>query len=251
MPNLLLHLAYDGTDFNGYQIQANGRTVQGELERALSLLHDHPVRVAAAGRTDSGVHATGQCVTFASDHRSLGVDDMPAAINSRLPADVRVLAAREVPEGFHARFDARARHYRYYLLPSRATLPHLRRYVWRVAPGVDPHRMGRDAAAFVGTHDFTTFAARAEERSSMERSVHYADLTVEERLFVFAIGADGFLWRMVRSMVGTLVEREMARLRGDDPGPPMDELLRARDRSRAGTTAPAWGLFLHRVDYDL
>jgi tRNA pseudouridine38-40 synthase len=247
---ILVRVAYDGTGFAGYQSQKRDRTVQGVLERALADLHGHPVATVAAGRTDAGVHATGQYVSFVSDHDGIPIAQFGAAIMSRLPGDVTILGAWVVPEGFHARFDARSRHYRYRIALARVLPPHRRLYVWRVPDPLDVDRINRDAAALIGEHDFTTFASRREERQTMVRRVLYAEMTRRADDLEFAVGANGFLWRMVRSLVGTLVERERLRLRGEEPELSMGQLLEAKDRSLAGTTAPAIGLFLHDVEYE-
>jgi len=247
---ILIRLAYDGTAFAGYQRQRSDRTVQQVLEDALAELHGHPVGTHAAGRTDSGVHATGQYVSFDSDRASIGLPSFPPAINSFLPHDVRVIAAREVPSGFHARFDARKRHYRYRLVAGEYTLPHQRGFTWRIPEMPDVDRLNLDAAAVVGTHDFTTFAARRKDQGSMVRTVHYAHWSARGDEVEFAIGADGFLWHMVRSIVGTMIDRERRRLRGDAPIETVRELLERRDRSVSGATAPAWGLYLHDVEYE-
>jgi tRNA pseudouridine38-40 synthase len=247
---ILARVAYDGTDFAGYQSQKRERTVQSVLEKALAELHGHPVPTVVAGRTDAGVHATGQYVSFVSDHDGIPVDQFGAAIMSRLPRDVTILATRVVPEGFHARFDAKSRHYRYHIALARVLPPHRRLYVWRVPDPLEVDRINRDAAALVGEHDFTTFASRRADQRTMVRRVLYADMTRRGDELEFAIGANGFLWRMVRSLVGTLVARERLRLRGEEPPLSMARLLEARDRSLAGTTAPATGLFLHDVEYE-
>ena len=175
MRRVLIRVSYDGTGFAGYQRQRTERTVQGVLEDALQQLHGHPVGTIAAGRTDAGVHATGQYVAFDTDRMTIGMSEMPAAINSRLPVEVRVLSAREVAPAFHARFDACLRHYRYRLVAGTYTLPHLRAYAWRVREMPDVDRLNADAAAFVGCHDFSTFAARRDSEAHMVRTVRYAD----------------------------------------------------------------------------
>lgn len=250
MRRVLIRVAYDGTGFAGYQRQVTERTVQAVLEDALHALHEHPVATIAAGRTDAGVHATGQYVAFDTDRMTISMREMPAAINSRLPVDVRVMSAREVASAFHPRFDARLRHYRYRLVVGTHTLPHLRAYAWRVREMPDVDRLNADAAAFVGTHDFTTFAARRKDQTSMVRTVRYSHWRRSGEHLEYAIGADGFLWHMVRSIVGTLVERERLQLRGKPPEETIGTLLAMGERRRAGTTAPAWGLFLHDVEYE-
>jgi tRNA pseudouridine38-40 synthase len=256
---ILLRVAYDGSDFAGYQIQNARRTVQGVLESALQRLHGHPVRTVCAGRTDAGVHAVGQYVSFETDHRGIATDRFAPAINSHLPADVTVTGSWSVPEGFHAQYDARLRHYRYYLYAAESILPHRRRFAWRIPEMPDLDRLNADAAVLVGVHDFRIFAARLEDHRSTVREVRYAVFRSQGDTLVFAIGATGFLRRMVRSIVGTLIERERLRLRGGASLYPLTDLLSSGGGSKgggskgggskAGTTAPPWGLFLHDVEY--
>jgi tRNA pseudouridine38-40 synthase len=242
--NILLDIAYDGTNFVGWQVQSAGRTVQGELERALSAIHGHRVVLHAAGRTDSGVHARGQCASFESDHPSIPAEKFREAINTQLPLDVRVMRSREVPASFHARFDATEREYRYYLIHAPIVPPHLADYCVRVKRAPNLAAWNRMAAALVGEQDFSTFASPSDSVEHHVRRVYAAGFFPEGELIVFRITANGFLWKMVRSIVGTILEM--------DP-PDVDsfrEILHARDRSRAGTTAPARGLFLHRIRYE-
>ncbi|TVR69390.1 MAG: tRNA pseudouridine(38-40) synthase TruA [Spirochaetaceae bacterium] len=248
---ILIRLAYDGSDFAGYQIQRRERTVQGELEAALERIHNHPIHTVCAGRTDAGVHAVGQYVSFESDHRGIPPESFAPALNSVLPRDISVLSSRRVPEGFHARYDARQRHYRYYLYVSPVVLPHRRRYAWRIPEMPLLDRLNADAAALVGCHDFRTFATVGEETGSTVRDLQYARFTGRSETIQFEIGASGFLRRMVRSILGTLIERERLRLRGEPVTGTMEDLVSGRRRDAAGTTAPAWGLFLHDVDYDV
>lgn len=247
MPRYLLRVAYDGTDFAGYQRQSSERTVQAALETALAAIWSQALATTAAGRTDAGVHATGQYVSFLAPDRRVPTERIAAAINTHLPDDVRITAARTVDDSFHARYDARMRHYRYHLASVPVLEPHRRRYVWRVRDDLDFRRMQSDAAVLEGAHDFATFAA-AGAADDCVRQVTYAHFVQRDDQMVFAIGANGFLWKMVRSIVGTLVERETARLRGQRCAP-MAQVLGAADRSLAGTTAPPHGLFLYEVDY--
>lgn len=248
---ILICLAYDGTDFAGYQVQRGVRTVQGVLEAALAQLHGHPVGTICAGRTDAGVHALGQYVSFETDHGGIPPVSFAPALNSVLPPDLSVLHSRRVPAGFHARYDARQRHYRYYLYVSPVILPHRRRYAWRIPEMPDRERLNREASALVGSHDFRVFATAGEEQGSTVRELRYARFVHHEDTLVFEIGASGFLRRMVRSILGTLMERERMRLRAVPVEGTMEDLLASGRREAAGTTAPPWGLFLHHVDYDL
>ncbi|WP_103680203.1 tRNA pseudouridine(38-40) synthase TruA [Alkalispirochaeta sphaeroplastigenens] len=248
---ILLRVAYDGTHFCGYQIQRSDRTVQGELEAALERLLGEPVRTVCAGRTDTGVHALGQYVSFSAPSSRIEPVSFAPALNSILPDDVSVVSSRLVPDDFHAQYSARQRHYRYYLYAAPVILPHRRRYAWRIPQFPSLARMNRDAEALVGTRDFSAFAMLGGEQRSTVRTVSYARFQPDrDEGLEFCIGATGFLRRMVRSIVGTLVERERLRLRGQEVTTPLEEILARGDRRGAGTTAPPWGLFLYDVDYD-
>lgn len=241
-----LTLAYDGTDYSGWQVQANARTVQGVIEEALERMHGHPVRIQGAGRTDSGVHATGQVGSFQTDLDSIAAERWQAALNSYLPRDIRVLQSGEAPAGFNAKSSALARAYGYYLFPGAAVPPHLCRYCWRVGrrPAVD--RLNRLASVFVGTHDFTTFAAAGDPSRSKVRRVDASAFHPEGALLVYRVTASSFVWKMVRSLVGTMVEYEAC---GRSPAD-LAGALEGRRRELAGPSAPAWGLFLEKVLYD-
>lgn len=241
-------VAYDGTDFAGWQIQDAQRTVQGVLEAALARMHGQRVRVTAAGRTDAGVHALGQVASFRTGIDSLTPAVLPRAVNSFLPDDVRVVDAAGADDGFDARRSARLRVYRYQLLPGRQ-LPHLRRYTLWVRRALRLEALNRMAAAIVGEHDFTAFAAAGASGAAVRR-VEQASFFAEGPLIVFRIAARSFLWKMVRRLVGAMLALEAAS--GADAGGArarMAELLARPDRERIGQTAPAWGLFLDRVWY--
>jgi tRNA pseudouridine38-40 synthase len=243
--NLKVVLAYDGTDFCGWQIQRRERTVQGVVEEALQRLHDRPVRVRAAGRTDSGVHAHGQVISFDSDS-TIPDERVAKAINSRLPRDVRAIHASPVSEDFHARYSARRRIYKYYILPAECSHPFSRRYCLTVKRKLDLQRLNGFASRIAGLHDFTTFAASGDTSESMIREVFSSAFYVEGDFIVFRIEGNAFLWRMVRSLVGTMLSLDA------DGKPPaaLSEAISARDRQFAGETAPAKGLSLYEVVYD-
>jgi len=241
--NLVLTLSYDGTDFNGWQIQASGRTVQGVLEHALHKRHSVLTPVIPAGRTDAGVHAVGQRAGFRSPIDSIPVERYPAAINSLLPRDVRVTDCREVAADFHARYDVISREYRYYILPAAIADPCSNRYAWGLSECLDLRQMNRLAGMVVGEHDYAGFAVRTAEVKSTVRHVFSAGFFPEGRFVVFRIVATGFLWRMVRSLVGSIVT--MHKEQSDI----FVETLRSGVRPISLESAPAQGLFFHRVRY--
>lgn len=243
--NLRVTLAYDGTDFCGWQVQASDRTVQGTVEEALSDLHGEPVRVRAAGRTDSGVHARGQVISFGSDS-SIPTEVFSRAMNSRLPRDVRVVSCVEAPEGFHARYSARRREYKYYLEPAEYSDPFSRRFALTLKSCPPVRTLNACARKLVGTHDFTTFSAAGDQSASRTRTISSASFYPEGRFIVFRIVGNAFLWKMVRSIVGTVLEV----CKQPNPEELFADRMEARDRRRAGTTAPAKGLFLAKVCYD-
>jgi tRNA pseudouridine38-40 synthase len=250
MPPFRITLAYDGTDFSGWQRQAEGapspaRTVQGVLEAALGrLANGSRVAVAGAGRTDTGVHAVGQVASFELD-RDLPAEALQRALNALLPADVRVLAASVAPSGFHARKSARSKHYRYLLDTAAAQLPTRRRLAGH-RPGPLDHEAVRQAAAlYLGRHDFASVASSGSSVKTSVRTITRSEVAFEEDTMVYDVEADGFLRKMVRSLVGGLVAAGRGALTVDA----LQAALAARDRARWPPPAPACGLTLIRVDY--
>ncbi len=247
MPNILLDLEYDGTDFLGSQIQASGRTVQGELERALHRLTGQETRVILAGRTDSGVHARGQRANFHTS-RTWPPEVWVRALNAVLPPDLAVLRAQEVPETFHARFDARRRVYQYTLYNAPLRSPLARRFAWHVPEPLDVAVMAAGLEMLVGEHDLASFAGSAESPRPRRtvRRIEQAVLNGRPPWLVIEIAAESFLRHMVRNIVGQLVllgqgHCDLAEFRA---------ILEARDRRRAGPPAPPHGLCLVRVEYE-
>jgi len=244
--NIRLVLAYDGTDFEGWQVQSRGRTVQGVLEEALLRMHGHPVRVLAAGRTDSGVHATGQVASFRTDIASIPGRRFSDAVNAYLPRDVRVLCSDEVAWEFHARRSARQRVYRYYTVCGPVLLPHLRAYRHWMRRSPDLARLNEMAAVLVGEHDFTCFSAEGDANHSKMRRVDVSAFHREGDTLVYTIAATSFLWKMVRTIMGTLFLLEEQGMGARE----LRLIMEAGSRANAGATAPAKGLFLERVVYD-
>ena len=261
MRTLKLTLSYDGTRLVEWQRQAEGESVQGVLEDALARFEGAPVTVHGAGRTDAGVHALGQVasveVSFAHDAATL-----TRALNAQLPGDVRVLSVDEAAPGFHARFSARSKRYRYCIRNGAVASPFERAYVWHVPQPLDVDAMQQAASRLLGRHDFSTFRSTGTDVPDAVRTLHTSDVALSTAtttpsasrcsvgdggsLLTYEVSGDGFLRHMVRAIVGTLVEVG----RGWRDPAQMDALLQARDRARAGATAPPHGLFLVRVDYD-
>jgi tRNA pseudouridine38-40 synthase len=234
---------YDGTDFLGFQIQAQGRTVQGEIEGALEKVTRKATRVVGAGRTDRGVHARGQVIGFDMEWRH-GVSDLRRALNAVLAADVAIVALGLAPEGFHPRFDATSRTYRYTVLNLPGRSPLARRTAWQVGHRLDMQQMVDASRSLVGTHDFAAFGRPPQGKNTV-RIVQRAAWQEKWPFFTFDIQANAFLYRMVRSIVGMLVllgagQTSMEEFRA---------LLEDGDRSQIRLLAPAQGLCLMRVDY--
>jgi tRNA pseudouridine38-40 synthase len=248
MRALKLTVAYDGTEYSGWQVQPGQRTLQSTLERAFKRITGQPVRVVASGRTDAGVHALGQVVSCSIDSR-LDADQLHRALNANLPPDVRILRVVHAPDGFHAIRDALRKRYRYVIQDGSIPDVFRRRYCWFLPERLDHCAMHRAAQSLVGTHDFSSFEASGAERASSVRTVLQLAVTRGElglgSLLSIEIEADGFLYNMVRNIVGTLVDVG----RGSQPEHWPAQVLAARDRRQAGRTAPARGLFLVRVDY--
>jgi tRNA pseudouridine38-40 synthase len=245
MQTFKLTLAYDGTGLVGWQRQATGTSVQGLIEDVLSELDARHVAVTGAGRTDAGVHARGQVASVALA-RAIDSRTLVRAINAKLPETVRVLDAVEIETDFHARFDARAKTYHYRIWNAEVLSPFERSYVWHIRSPLDADAMSAAASLLVGQHDFGAFRGSVAEPSDAQRTVFVSRIRTDQTpLITYEISGDGFLRHMVRSIVGTLVEVGSGRQRAEWVG----EVLRSRDRARAGRTAPASGLVLMNVSY--
>lgn len=248
MPSYKLTLAYDGSEFVGWQRQAQGLSIQGLLEDALSPLEGNPVCVTGAGRTDAGVHALGQTASVTLQHSTDPRTVMRAA-NARLPASIRVLDARLVGATFNARSDARWKTYRYRIWNGEVLSPFERGRVWHVpSPVLDVEAMAAAARSFVGLQDFTAFRSAGSDARTSTRAISSSSVRrrLGGQLVLFQIVGTGFLRHMVRSMAGTLVEIG----RGRHSAAWVRDVLTSRDRALAGPTAPPEGLFLVSVEYE-
>lgn len=248
MPLYRATLAYDGSDFEGWQLQSAARparTVQGTVEEALArLCGGRPVRVHAAGRTDAGVHALGQVISFELP-RELEPAALARALNGLLPRDVRVLAAGLAPPGFHARRSATGKLYRYELDTGRVQLPQRRRFAGHAPGALDAAAVGAAAALFVGRHDFASLMSSGSGVRGTVRTITRSEVRLDASGLVYEVEADGFLRKMVRSLVGGL----LAAGRGERSVEALARALAARDRRAWPPPAEARGLTLVRVDY--
>ena len=246
-----LIIAYDGTGYEGWQVQKTGTGVQEIVEQALAKLFPGKPRLHGSSRTDTGVHALGMVAHFEipgaeSDRRGMSPQKLALALNAWLPQDVRVLSASRAPEKFHARFDAKGKQYRYFVWNHGAMNPLLRHSAWHVTRPLDLKAMRAAAPQFVGRHDFKSFAGtRNYEMESTVRKLTRCDIKKSGKLLTFIIEGDGFLYKMCRGIVGTIVQIGLGKFPSDE----IKRMLAKKDRRMAGMTAPAHGLVLWKVFY--
>lgn len=271
MQNWRLVVSYEGTDFHGWQVQPGERTIQGELQSALARVVGEAPLPQGSGRTDAGVHALAQVASFPLQAR-IPAANLLRALNRTLPGSIRILSAQVVPATFHARHSAVAKTYEYRVLPiepaaAQICPPFLSRYVYPYSWRVQLDALNSAAAAFIGEHDFRSFAATdpdlctrtasanevgsaCPEVRSTVRIIHssaWHEQTIDDfQLLVYRVRGNGFLHHMVRNLVGTILDVARGYMRLDE----IPAILAAQDRSKAGPTAPARGLFLHSVEYD-
>lgn len=249
--NYKLLIQYDGTDFHGWQVQANARTIQGELERVIGMLEDAPVKVAGSGRTDAGVHAEGQ-VANVRMRRAFLPDKLQNAINGNLWRDIRILKVEKAPDEFHARFSAKNKTYVYRIVNAPVMSPFWRRYAFHEPRPLDVGRMREASRLLLGEHDWTAFSSAQAEGEIRVRTV--TDCVIDSRwdaragaaVIEFYISANGFLRYMVRSIMGTILEIG----RGERDFDTIQAAIVGGDRRLAGATAPALGLTLLKVEYN-
>jgi tRNA pseudouridine38-40 synthase len=250
MRNLKVTLSYDGAEFSGWQVQPDVSTVQGTLASAIGRITGEKVLPQGSGRTDAGVHALAQVMTFVTES-SVPTGNFLKALNDILPASVRVLDVEEAAPEFHARHSAKAKTYRYRIYRESICPPFLARYVWHFPYRLAEEEMGRAAALVVGEHDFTSFAAvdpergRDEAPASNVRKIFSSAWQRTGDELVYTVRGSGFLHHMVRNLVGTFILVGKGTLQVED----VTRILKARNRSAAGATAPPSGLYLVNVEY--
>lgn len=244
MRTIRLTIEYDGTDYAGWQIQPNGLAVQEVVENALAKVLGEHVRLASSGRTDAGVHARGMVAHFVT-LRDLPLAAFREGTNQHLPPDVAIREAMEAPSGFHARFSARGKWYRYTLYRGEVRSPLAGRTSWHIRSPLDAEAMAAAARCFVGTHDFAAFRSSSCEARTTVREIFSVELVHAGELLHIDVRGGGFLKNMVRVMVGTLVEIGLGRRPAGD----VERLLQGGARRLSGRTAPARGLCLMEVWY--
>lgn len=254
--NVLIKIEYDGTDFRGWQIQPDCRTVQGEIEHVLKYIAGHDVHIHGTSRTDAGVHALGQCATFDWDS-NMPVGKLPEVMNRRFgaggegrsgaPGDIRILSAEVMPDDFHARYSCKGKTYRYIIDKTGDIFVRNRAFQYPGASELDTEEMRKAAACIVGTHDFKCFeTAGGTPRESTVRTVSRLDISEDENSIVIEISGDGFLYNMVRIITGTLVEVGAGKRSSSElPG-----IIESRSRANAGFTAPPQGLYLKEIYFE-
>ena len=246
MKNVRLVLMYEGTRYFGFAEQADVPTVSGEIKRSLKSLLQEEVSIIGASRTDRGVHALGQVVNFMTGSK-IRTESFSGALNFYLPGDIRVLKAEEVPDDFHSRFMARGKEYCYSIFMGGQIPFNLRRFAYHSHRDLEIERMRDAAARLVGEHDFSSFAQEIIGRPI--RRISSIEITekpaIMGRFLEFRFIGNGFLYKMIRAIMGTLIETGLNKRTPDE----VEEILKARDRKRAGVTAPAHGLCLVGVNY--
>ena len=254
--NVLIKIEYDGTDFSGWQIQPKARTVQGEIEHVLKYIAGEDVHIHGTSRTDAGVHALGQCASF-EWNSNMPVEKLPEVMNRRFgaggegrsgaPGDIRIVSVEVMPDDFHARYSCKGKTYRYVIDKTGDIFVRKRAFQYPGAADLDVEAMRKAAAHIAGKHDFKCFeTSGGTPRESTVRTVSALDIAEDENSIIFEITGDGFLYNMVRIIIGTLVEVGCGKKSSDDlPG-----IIESRDRANAGFTAPPQGLYLKEIYFE-
>lgn len=245
MDTYCLVVQYDGTDYAGFQFQPNQRTIQGELERALAKLAPQNISIVGAGRTDAGVHSEGQTISFRDPHLTVPVERLPYALNALLPSDIRVIQSRLEGPDFHARYSALEKTYRYQIYEGGFPNVFWQRYAYWTREPLDWASMEHCAQLFIGRLDFAAFAASGSSVKTTVRTMRKVECNYAKALKTISFTADGFLYNMVRNLVGTLVDVGRGKLTLED----VQTILESRDRRLASATIAPHGLVLENVKY--
>lgn len=237
-------IAYDGTAYSGWQRQNNAKSIQAVIEKELSLLLKTSITIHASGRTDAGVHAYGQCASFKA-RALMPVDKLKFALSNRMPEDISIVDIKEVPDAFHARYSAIGKTYEYHLYVSQNNDPFKNRYASRVKYPLNEVLVREAMRAFLGTHNFVGFMASGSHVQNTIRTIHSFDLEIVDNNWKFTISGDGFLYNMVRIIIGLLIRVGEGHIKPDT----IASIINSQNRSLARWTAPPNGLFLKTVFY--
>ncbi|GAA0225595.1 tRNA pseudouridine(38-40) synthase TruA [Metaclostridioides mangenotii] len=243
MRNIKITVQYNGKNYCGWQSQPDSVGIQGAIENAYYEITKENIKVIGSGRTDSGVHALGQVANFTTDS-SISADKIPNALNAKLPKDISVVEAEDVDEDFHSRYSAKRKCYRYMIHNNRYRNPIVSGISYQVKYDLDFDKMVRESKSLIGTHDYKGFMSSGSQVKSTVRTIYDLRLEKNEDMIVLEIEGNGFLYNMVRIIVGTLVDIGRGRI-----SEPLSEVIESKDRDMSGHTAPACGLFLKKVFY--
>ena len=244
MRNIKLTIEYDGKDFNGWQKQPNKLNIQGEIERAIESITGEKVELIASGRTDAGVHAMGQVANFKTSS-NISIEKIPIAINSQVKNSIRIQNAEEVDEKFHSRYNCKKKTYRYVIDNSKYGSAIYRNISYHIPMKLNVDEMKKAIKYFEGEHDFKAFKSSGTSSKSSVRTIYNANIVTEGTSIGIDLTGNGFLYNMVRIIVGTLVDVGLGKIKADD----IPEIIESKDRTKAGKTLPPQGLMLLSVEY--
>ncbi len=245
MRNIYVELTFNGTNYHGWQIQNNAVTIQEVLQTALDNIIDSDYEIKGCSRTDAGVHANVYCLNIMTRH-NIQADKLKGALNRFLPVDIAAMVSKDVPNDFHARYTCKSKEYEYLIWNNHYRNPFYHDYALHYKYELDVDLLNKAGQAFVGTHDFTSFCTLDErERGDFTRTVNHFTVIRDGSLVRIRVEADGFLYNMVRIMVGTMLKVAQGKIGVDE----IESIINAKDRSLAGPTAPAHGLYLNKVNY--
>lgn len=243
MRNLKITVQYDGTKYCGWQKQPNSPGIQGEIEYAIYEITKEKVNITGSGRTDAGVHALGQVANFKTNS-NIPASRIPDALNAKLPKDISIIDCEEVDEDFHSRYSAKGKIYRYLIYNKPYRSPLYKDTSYHIRYDLDIDKMRSEAKSLIGEHDFKGFMSSGSSVKDTVRTIYDISITEKEDLIVLEVEGNGFLYNMVRIIVGTLVDIGRGRIKHN-----MEEIIKSKSRSMCGHTAPAHGLFLKKVNY--
>ncbi len=245
MRNIKLTIEYDGKDFNGWQKQPNKLNIQGEIERAIKDITGEEVNLIASGRTDAGVHSLGQIANFKTNS-NIPIEKIPIALNTKLKRSIRIIDAKEVEESFHSRYNCKKKTYRYIINNSKNGTAIYRNLQYNFSEKLDENKMHEAIQYFVGEHDFKGFKASGTSSKTSIRTIYSGKVEKRGDLIIIEITGNGFLYNMVRIIAGTLIEVGIGKIKPEE----ISQIIRSKDRTRAGKTLPPQGLYLVNVEYE-